>query len=161
MSFFLAPALHIAKETPRIALAPSLDLFGVPSNCNMRLSISVCCVTSRFDCGIENYGSICFPVSAIRVACYVIYAHDRSDWKAIPSTTQEQWWNWYSPRLWRRICHDISICRYLSIPKPRELQWMLPMAQQHGKGPVHWRCRPEKDNIVREIVYSYFSEMIT
>ena len=34
-----APALHTAKETPRIALAPSLDLFSVPSSASMKLSM--------------------------------------------------------------------------------------------------------------------------
>lgn len=30
--FLAAPALHTAKDTPRMALAPNLDLFSVPSN---------------------------------------------------------------------------------------------------------------------------------
>ncbi len=43
-----APALQTANETPRIALAPSLLLFSVPSSSSMILSTAVCWVTSMF-----------------------------------------------------------------------------------------------------------------
>ncbi|KAE9527300.1 hypothetical protein AGLY_012998 [Aphis glycines] len=42
MPFLKAPALATANETPKIALAPSLDLFGVPSNFNIISSIALC-----------------------------------------------------------------------------------------------------------------------
>lgn len=45
MPFLKAPALATANETPKIALAPSLDLFGVPSNFNIISSIALCSVT--------------------------------------------------------------------------------------------------------------------
>lgn len=35
-----APALHTLRDTPRMALAPSFDLFGVPSNSSMMASTS-------------------------------------------------------------------------------------------------------------------------
>ena len=41
-----APALAHAKETARIAFAPSFALFGVPSNFNIMLSIFLCFLTS-------------------------------------------------------------------------------------------------------------------
>mmetsp|Transcript_6231 Transcript_6231/g.14183 ORF Transcript_6231/g.14183 Transcript_6231/m.14183 type:complete len:200 (-) Transcript_6231:309-908(-) len=47
MSFSAAPALHTAMETARMALAPSLPLFSVPSSSLfMRSSIAFCCVGS-------------------------------------------------------------------------------------------------------------------
>lgn len=58
--FFWAPALQIAKETPKIAFAPSLDLFGVPSSFSMRLSMSVCCVTSKLALKIKAHVAVVF-----------------------------------------------------------------------------------------------------
>src|SRR3989338_2752838 len=42
-----APALQAAIETPRIAFAPSLDLFSVPSSSIKALSISLCFLQSK------------------------------------------------------------------------------------------------------------------
>ena len=42
-----AAALATAKDTPKIALAPSFDLLGVPSKSIMVLSISSCSNTER------------------------------------------------------------------------------------------------------------------
>ncbi len=42
-----APALATARETPRMALAPSLALFSVPSSSIMVLSMADWCVSSR------------------------------------------------------------------------------------------------------------------
>ena len=41
----LAAAFATAKDTPKIALAPNLDLFGVPSNSIISLSIAFCSKT--------------------------------------------------------------------------------------------------------------------
>ena len=38
--FAPAPALHTLRDTPSVALAPSFDLFGVPSNSSMMASTS-------------------------------------------------------------------------------------------------------------------------
>ena len=43
----LAAALATAIDTPKIALAPSLLLLGVPSSANIKLSISTCAVASK------------------------------------------------------------------------------------------------------------------
>ena len=40
-----AAALAAAKDTPRIALAPNFDLFGVPSKSIINLSIRFCSKT--------------------------------------------------------------------------------------------------------------------
>lgn len=51
-----AAALQTANETPKIALAPSLDLLGVPSSLRRKLSISVCWVISKLACkSIPNF----------------------------------------------------------------------------------------------------------
>jgi len=44
-----AAAWETAMETPRMALAPSLPLFGVPSSLIMRSSISFCEVTGSLE----------------------------------------------------------------------------------------------------------------
>ena len=48
LTFFAAPALATAKETPRIALAPSFPLLGVPSRLFKNLSTAFWSVTSNF-----------------------------------------------------------------------------------------------------------------
>ncbi|KAF8268445.1 hypothetical protein EI94DRAFT_1177472 [Lactarius quietus] len=47
--FSAAAASATAIETPRMALAPSLPLLGVPSSLIKKSSISFCCVTLRPD----------------------------------------------------------------------------------------------------------------
>lgn len=48
-TFWLAaPALQTANDTPRIALAPNLDLFSVPSNLIKKSSISAWLATLNF-----------------------------------------------------------------------------------------------------------------
>uniref|UniRef100_A0A6B0V4U5 Uncharacterized protein n=1 Tax=Ixodes ricinus TaxID=34613 RepID=A0A6B0V4U5_IXORI len=46
--FWAAPARHTARDTPRMALAPRLPLFSVPSSSIMNSSIWNCSRTSKF-----------------------------------------------------------------------------------------------------------------
>ena len=46
VSLAFAPALQAAIDTPKIAFAPSLDLFSVPSSSINILSIVFCSLTS-------------------------------------------------------------------------------------------------------------------
>lgn len=47
-TFSAAPAFATANETPKMALAPSLPLFGVPSRSIKNLSIVAWSLTSKF-----------------------------------------------------------------------------------------------------------------
>lgn len=86
--FLAAPALQIAKETPKIAFAPSLDLFGVPSSFSKKLSISVCCVTSKLALKIKVF----LYLFLIIVKCYITKTlHLYTYLDSVPLTIQEQW----------------------------------------------------------------------